>query len=407
MCSHRIGALVAAACLAMVSTVTAWAEPTIEITEVPPYGVNGFVRGTVSGVDVSTHRVATYIQIEGSGWWTKPTFASPTGQISPDGSFIVDVATGGIDNRATIYCVGIVPEGVIPPQAAGAPRIPAGFNSLAIDHRERYGRTLEFAGYTWAVKESPLPVGPGGNYFSDSPSDVWVDNDGLHLTINNHDGYWWSAEVILLDRLGYGTYAFQTNSRTDTLDANATFGAFTWDSYGDDNASGRSHHREIDFEDSRWGNAADPTNAQFVVQPWDEPGSLRRYSIPDLSGDPALTRFFTWEPGQIEFVSLLGHHSPADYPPEDLIDRWVYTHDPASNHFVPAPGRATFRFNLWLNQAALSDGLPIEVVISDFNFTPVPEPSTCVLMAVGLFSLLVYGAIRVTAAKQIRRTPDV
>ncbi len=285
----------AAVFLALVFALAVRADPTIEITEVPPYAVDGFIHGAVHGVDFSAHRVATYIQIEGAGWWTKPTLTAPTVPINPDGSFSVDVATGGIDNRATIYCAALVAAGVDPPTALGAGRVPANLDYLAIDCRERYGRTIEFAGHTWAVKEAPRPVGPGpveagGNHFSYSPSDVWTDGEGLHLTINQHDGYWWATEVILLERLGYGTYTFQTQSRTDTLDVNATFGAFTWDSYGDDEASGRSTHREIDFEDSRWGNATDPTNAQMVVQPWDEPGNLRRYTIPDLSGDMALTR---------------------------------------------------------------------------------------------------------------------
>ena len=60
-------------------TIVASTEtPTIEITDAPPYGVAGFLNGVVGGVDFGTHRVAAYIHVEGGGWWTKPTFASPT-----------------------------------------------------------------------------------------------------------------------------------------------------------------------------------------------------------------------------------------------------------------------------------------------------------------------------------------
>ena len=206
----------------------------IQITGIPPYAVDGFVSGIVTGVDPAMYRVAPYIQIEGSGWWTKPTLASPTVQINADGTFSADVATGGIDNRATIFCTALIPVGVMPPPAMGGERIPASLAPVAIDFEEHYSRTIQFAGRTWGIKESPIGVGPGGNYFSNQQTDVFVDGNGLHLTINFHDMHWWATEVILLDKLGYGTYSFQTNSRVDVLTPNVTFGAFTWDSYGDD-----------------------------------------------------------------------------------------------------------------------------------------------------------------------------
>jgi hypothetical protein len=370
--------------LALVSGLmlhSALAEPTIEITSVPSYAEDGFLSGTVSGIDFASHQVAVYIQIEGVGWWTKPTFANPTVPIEPDGTFTADVAGGGIDNRATIYCVAVIEEGVVPPLAEGAPRVPADLQSLAVDCVERYGRTFQFAGRTWAVKEAPVAVGPGQNRFSDRTEDVFVDESGLHLTINFHEGFWWATEVILLDSVGYGTYSFQTNSRVDLLDVNATFGAFTWDAYGDEQSIPRSPHREIDFEDSRRGDTAELTNAEMVVQPYDVPGNLRRYTIPDLSADATLTRFFNWEPNQIEFVALRGHHAPDDFAPEDLIDEHLYTTDPSLDHFVPTAGRQRFRFNLWLNNVELggasppkpASAVPIEVVITDFSFVPARE----------------------------------
>jgi hypothetical protein len=353
--------------------------PGIAISAVPPYGVDGFIGGVVSGVDFATHRVAPYIHVEGLGWYTKPTFLSPTVLINPDGTFSADVATGGIDNRATLYCAALIPTGIDPPAANGAPRIPASLVSLAIDCAERYGRTLEFAGRTWAVKEAPVPVGPGWNRFSDLASDVFVDELGLHLTIHLHDdGFWWATEVVLLERLGFGTYSFQTASRLETVDRNATFGAFTWDSYGDQEPGGPN--REIDIEDSRWGNAQEVTTSQAVVQPFNVAGNLHRYTIPDLSTDPALTRFFTWAPEQVRSVALLGYHSPSSLPQEALIDEFLYMQDAGLNHFIPTEGRAAFRFNLWLNNVELggppppvpANGQTVEVVVTDFSFAPLP-----------------------------------
>ena len=66
---------------------------TIEITSLPPYAVDGSIAGVVTGVDFATHRVAVYIQIEGAGWWTKPTFEMPSVPIDSGGGFGADVAT--------------------------------------------------------------------------------------------------------------------------------------------------------------------------------------------------------------------------------------------------------------------------------------------------------------------------
>lgn len=392
---------------------------TIQITELPTYGVDGLIRGKVTDVvDFTQYRVAPYIQIEGSGWWTKPTDANPTVPINTtDGTFEADVATGGIDNRATIFFVGLIPAGQTPHLAHGAGRVPADLMPVATDTKERYSRLIQFAGRTWAVKEAPavvpgLPdyrgVGPGSNFFSNQPGDVFVDGKGLHLTLSFHDEKWWATEVILLDRLGFGTYSVQTNSNVSVLDPNVTFGAFTWDPYGDD-VSGADPHREIDlFEDSRWGNASDPTNSQEVVQPFNVAGNLHRYTIPDLSSDPALTRFMKsrlggglrhrrivssdpaltrfmkWEQDRINFVALRGQQNTSQFPPESIIDQFSYLHNPSQGHYVPTAGRASFRFNLWLNGGgAPSNGQPVDVLITNFTFTPPPVtgPATRVIPA--------------------------
>jgi len=142
------------------SAVLADADVSIEITSVPSYSTDGYLCGMVRGVDFGTHRVATYIQIEGGGWWTKPYFASPTVPINPGGSFSVDVVTGGTDAWATIFCTAVVPQGETPPIAQGSARVPAELDDMALatTYRERYGRKLQLGGYEWAVKDAPEPA---------------------------------------------------------------------------------------------------------------------------------------------------------------------------------------------------------------------------------------------------------
>jgi hypothetical protein len=252
--------------LLVAPTSSSETAPTIEIGALPPYGSAGFLTGVAGGVDLSTHRVAAYIHLEGLGWYSKPTAAAPT----VTGAFSVDVVTGGVDDREHV-----------------------------------------------------------------------------------------------------------------------TFGFFTWDPYGDGAATNPS--RELDIEDGRWGDPEDPTNAQFVVQPFGTPGNRVRYALPDLSNDPRLTRTLRWMPGRAEFTALEGHHPATGFPASVLIHQLLYLEDPGASHLVPDPGVAAFRFNLWLNDAvphAPARGQEVEVVVTDFGFEPVAVPtlgrSAMVLLAAGL-----------------------
>lgn len=208
-------------------------------------------------------------------------------------------------------------------------------------------RTLEFSGYTWEVKSSSGAVGPGPNVFSDSTGNVWVDGSGrLHLKITYSKGRWRCAEVINTQSLGLGRYTFQLDSAVDALDPNVVLGLFTW---SDDPAYA---NRELDIEFSRWGQAADPTNAQYVVQPYDGAGHLQRVTQPAVS---ASTYSFDWESGFVAFAGSTATPSAWTYVGAD----------------VPPPGSEHARMNLWLFRgAAPSDGKAVEVVVKRFSFTP-------------------------------------
>jgi hypothetical protein len=356
----------------------------IQITELPPYCSGGVLKGKVTGISASQdYEVAPYIHIEGVGWWTKPTFAQPTVPVEADGSFAVNLPANALDCYATLYCVNLVEAGQTPPQAGGLCYQPRSPIFLANDTAERYGREISFAGRTWGVKEAPAAVGPGPNRFSRDPEDVWVDSASkLHLTVHQKGPDWYSTEVILTEALGYGQYLVQTSSRVDQLDSNAVFGAFTWDSYGDPSVPTGRCNREIDFEDARWSKPSDPENSQFVVQPWDTAGNLHRFELPDLGADARLTRILKWEKDRLYFVLLQGHHSFDSWTQGDVIEEWEYLHDPGAGHFVPEPGEARVRLNLWLNSgwSPAGDGV-LEVVVDNFAF--VPEPSVLTLLAAG------------------------
>ena len=53
--------------------------------------------------------------------------------------------------------------------------------------------TISFKGYTWNVKTG---VGePGPNYWDASSDAVFVDSQGLHLTVALREGRWYSSEA--------------------------------------------------------------------------------------------------------------------------------------------------------------------------------------------------------------------
>lgn len=212
-----------------------------------------------------------------------------------------------------------------------------------------YPDKIAWSGETWAIKTSRSPVGPGPNVFA--KSNVTVDPQGaLHLRIaRDATGTWTAAEIIGPRTYGYGTYAFTLDSSVGALDPNVVLGLFTWS----DRA--RYANREIDIEFARWGNAADPTNAQFVVQPHDIATHLHRFSQP---GGGGTTHRFTWRPGRIDWESR-------DAAGATIA---VFTYTGAD---VPPSGDERVRLNLWLfNGAAPMDGQSVEVVIRSFGFTP-------------------------------------
>ena len=348
------------ACLSLVAR----AQPAIEFTQVPPFGSSADLYGRVTGVAPTDFNVAVYIFISGGGWWTKPNSASPLTAIQTNGTWQCDITTGGIDQCARQIAAFLVPTNYTPPLAAGDEGLPAGLATNAVANltvTRPFPRQLHFSGYDWEVKTScGGRAGPGPNYFSDSVSNVWVDVQGqLHLRITNTNDQWQCVEMISRRSFGHGTYRSYLDSPADLLDLNAVLGLFTWSE--DPSYS----HREIDVEVSRWSDASDTNNTQFVVQPWDTAGHRVRFQVP--SGLTNSTHSFTWATNQVFFQSHQGNlvSPPATNP---VISQWTF-----NQSGVPVPGGENVHLNLWLyNGAAPTNGQPVEVIVSRFVFVPSP-----------------------------------
>ncbi|MEA2014202.1 MAG: glycoside hydrolase family 16 protein, partial [Thermodesulfobacteriota bacterium] len=222
-----------------------------------------------------------------------------------------------------------------------------------------FGRTLQWAGKNWLVKDGSN-LGPGPNDWSDSTNNVWVDASGyLHLKITESGGVWYCAEIQSEQSFGYGEYRFFTRNRIDQLDTNTVGGLFTY--LDDDN--------EIDIEFVKaWTGT---NNANFIKQP-SRAGSQYNYYI-DLSGDLSTHRF-TWETNSIFFQSYHAHGSP---PPDTnfVIAEWTYV-----SNDVPVASTEKVHLNMWLFQGrSPSDTQHLEMIIQTFVFipstnTPPPDP---------------------------------
>ena len=99
-------------------------NPMMEFTSVPAYGSYLNLKGIVRNVDTKNLRIAVYIRVHG-GWWNKPYWDAPATPISPDGSFSVDITTGGQDEQASQIAAFLIPADYYPPGLRGDPEFPA------------------------------------------------------------------------------------------------------------------------------------------------------------------------------------------------------------------------------------------------------------------------------------------
>jgi hypothetical protein len=207
-------------------------------------------------------------------------------------------------------------------------------------------RTVEFSGYAWVVKSSTTRIGPGPNYFSDSPGNVWTDRHGhLHLKLTHANGRWYCAEVFSKRLFGRGRYSFTLATPLHRLDPHVVVGLFTW------NDSPAFHDREMDIEFGRFGRVITLRNGDYVVQPYYHNGNWQE--IHQFAAASS-TEAFDWQTRAVTFRSSTAVPSV-----------WTYT-----GPDVPPPP-ANAHINLWLYRGASPLGdKPVEIIVTHFTFTP-------------------------------------
>jgi hypothetical protein len=136
-------------------------------------------------------------------------------------------------------------------------------------------KTIRFSGYDWTVKSGDK-IAPGPNNWDEN--NVSVDERGdLHLRLTQRDGKWYSSQVSLNDRLGFGRYQFWVIGRVDEFDANVVLGLFNYPP--PDVGPGRTN--EIDIEFAKWGHTTAPIGnyTRLAYEKGSDKGSESRFRV--------------------------------------------------------------------------------------------------------------------------------
>lgn len=329
------------------------ARPTIEFTKVPPAAQGGRERvDTISGRVTGARPGQQIVVYARSGpWWVQPWPDKPLIPIQADSTWSTTTHLG-FEYAALLVEPGYHPAPTtdLTPAAGGpvsAVEIVKGVGPLQVAPTV----PLRFSGYDWQVRTISADIG-GVNSLFDADN-AWTDKSGaLHLRMKKKNGRWTCAHVTLARSLGYGTYILTVRDTTH-LEPAAVLSMTTFDDWGTE-----QHYREMDTEMSRWGDAHNKSNAQYVVQPFFVPGNVATFSVPAGT----LTNSLHWESGRASFKTVRGDGTHPGTPA-------VYEHSFTAG--IPAPGQEHLQLMFYV---VASEKSPLkkdnEVVIEKFEYLP-------------------------------------
>ena len=342
-------------CLALIGCHTRSADtrPSIEFTHIPPAAQGGRERvDTISGrVKNARPKQRIVIYAHSGPWWVQPWPDHPFIPIKTDSTWSTDTHLG-FEYAALLVEPDYYPqpEMDVAPTQGGSVALVTIVKGVGKPQLAPRG-SLKFSGYDWGVRMIANDKGGTNNLFD--RENAWTDASGaLHMEIKKKSGRWSCAEIFLNRSLGYGTYSVTVRD-TSHLEPAAVFTMYTFE-----DSAGEHHYREMDVEVSRWGDAANKNNAQYVVQPFYIPGNVFPFTAP--SG--TLTYVLRWESGHATFKTFRGRSARAG---TQLISEHEFTSG------IPVPGNAMPRLIFYL---VASDKNPLrkpcQVVVERFEYLP-------------------------------------
>lgn len=327
--------------------------PSVEVTQIPPAAQGGDERvDSIAGRVHGFHSGQQIVIYAHSGpWWIQPDPDHPLVSIRSDSTWSTPTHDG------LEYAALLVEPGYHPVPTLDLTPIPGG-QIAAVTIVKGSGTPtfaptipLKFSGYDWAVRTVPSNRGGLENLYD--PENVWTDANGaLHLRITRRSGLWYCAQLALTRSLGYGTYILRLRN-VSHLEPAAVFSMYTFDEW-----HGDQYYREMDVEMSRWGDAANPNNAQYGIQPFYVPGNVYPFTAP---AGP-LTYTMRWKSGSVTFTTTRSS-------PDGTAGTVVAEHEFTAG--VPTPGREKVKLQVYL---VPSDKYPLqeggEVIIDKFEYLP-------------------------------------
>jgi hypothetical protein len=332
--------------------------PSIEFTQVPPAAQGGAVQSGSEKVATIAGRVhgsrpgeKIVIYAHSGPWWIQPDPDRPFVSIQSDSTWSTPTHFG------LEYAALLVEPGYHPPFTLDVTPTPGGLVARVAIVKGSGTPTLaptkplKFSGYDWDVRTVSSNRGGLENLYD--PDNAWTDANGaLHLRITHRSGSWYCAQVALNRSLGYGTYIFRVRDASH-LESAAVFSMYTFDEW-----HGDQYYREMDVEMSRWGDAANPNNAQYAIQPFYVPGNVYQFKAP---AGP-LTYTMRWKSGSVAFTTTRSSR-------DDTAGTVVAEHEFTAG--VPAPGQEKIKLQVYLvasHKYPLQEGG--EVIIDKFEYLP-------------------------------------
>src|SRR5258705_13696351 len=327
--------------------------PSIEFSKIPPARQGGREHVDTIAGRVKNARPGQQIVIyaHSGQWWVQPWPDRPLIPIRADSTWSTETHLG-FEYAALLVDPDYhpLPTTDVAPTQGGSVALVTIVKGVGTPQFAPTG-SLKFSGYDWGVRMTASDKGGKNNLYD--LENAWTDASGaLHMQIKKKSGSWSCAEIFLNRSLGYGTYSVTVRD-TSHLEPAAAFSMFTFE-----DSAGEQHYREMDVEVSRWGDAANKNNAQYVIQPFYNPGNLFAFAAP--SG--TLTYVLRWESGHATFKTFRRRSAGAGAQP-------VAEHEFTSG--IPEPGKAIPRLIFFV---VTSDKNPMqkpsEVVVEKFEYLP-------------------------------------
>src|SRR4051794_17347359 len=142
-------------------------QPTVSLGSIPVWGQDGEIAGSVFGAGSEQTKLYLFAFVPDLGWLGLPGTCNPVAVQS--GHFLVNASSNIVFRSATRFAAYVVPATLVPICGTATATVPFVIQhnavaSVTYPRLPRYS-TISFAGLEWYVKDAPVQVYPGPQFF--------------------------------------------------------------------------------------------------------------------------------------------------------------------------------------------------------------------------------------------------